>query len=216
MFTKKIIRLGLLDDHQIVIDGLNLLLQDVQEFKVIVEDTSSTRFLHQLNTTTIDIALLDILMPKQLSGIEVALAIKKQHPTIRILILSMNDDIKTVHQLLEDIQVDGFISKSAGKEELVEAINTIYNGKKYFSKEILHYKLQYVRALREVDMLHLSKRELEIVTCIEKRYSNKQIADELFISERTVETHRKNIYRKTNTKGEAALIAYLKEVGVLK
>jgi two-component system, NarL family, nitrate/nitrite response regulator NarL len=209
------IKLAILDDHQIVIDGLLLLLNDQQNIDVNLVSTQGELFLTQLKNKDIDIVLTDIIMPKQLDGITISKYIKEHYPEIKILVLSMNEDSKVIYQLIKEIEVDGFISKATGKEELVNAITTIHHGQNYFSREILSLLNLQLKILKETTKLHLSKREMEIVYCIIKRQSNKQIADELFISERTVETHRKNIYRKTNTKGEGALIEFLVSKGVI-
>jgi two-component system, NarL family, nitrate/nitrite response regulator NarL len=212
---KNKIRLALLDDHQIVIDGLKLLLNDQQNLEVALECINSNQFLQLLPNQEIDIVLTDLIMPNQINGIEICKAIKEKHATISVLVLSMNEDAKVIHQLITEIGVDGFISKAAGKQELIHAINTIYEGNSYFSAEIKNGHQMQLKIIKENNVLHITKREMEIVFGIEKRCSNKQIAEKLFISERTVETHRKNIYRKTNTKGEGALINFLKNKGIL-
>ena len=213
--TKQLIKLGLLDDHQIVIDGLKLLLNDQVNLQVVVESIKSNDFIQQLKSNPIDIVLTDIIMPNQMNGVEVAKYIKANFPSVAILVLSMNEDKKVIYELINEIGVEGFISKATGKEELLLAIKTVYQGKQYFAPEIKNLLSLQQRILKETNELHLSKREMDIIQGIEKRLTNKQIADQLFISDQTVETHRKNIYRKTNTKGEAALIEFLKRKGVI-
>lgn len=213
--TQQLIRLGLLDDHQIVIDGLKLLLNDQVNLQVVVESIKANDFIQQLKSNPLDIVLTDIIMPNQMNGVEVAKYIKANYPSVAILVLSMNEDKKVIYELINEIGVEGFISKATGKEELLLAIKTVYQGKQYFAPEIKSLLSLQQRILKETNELHLSKREMDIIQGIEKRLTNKQIADQLFISDQTVETHRKNIYRKTNTKGEAALIEFLKRKGVI-
>ncbi|MBL0315166.1 MAG: response regulator transcription factor [Flavobacteriales bacterium] len=210
-----ITRLALLDDHKIVIDGLKLLLKDEANLIVAVESTNSDDFLAQLKIIEVDIVITDIILPNQKSGVEVSRYVKYHFPEIRILVLSMNEDAKVVHELIEDVKVEGFVSKAAGREELLRAIDTIKKGGMYYSKEAAGLMRFFSRVVNEQHKLRLSGRELDIVKCIERRLTNKKIAEELFISERTVETHRKNIYRKTGTKGEAALIDFLRNNGIL-
>lgn len=213
--NSNLIRLALLDDHQIVIDGLKLLLKDDSQFQVILESTNSADFLEKITHTEVDIVITDIMLPGQVNGIEVSRHIKIHHPDIRILALTMNEDSKIVYELIEVIKIDGFLSKAAGRDELISAITQINNGKVYISDEANKMIHCYSQIQNEQQRIKISGRELEIVACIEHRLTNKQIAEKLFISERTVETHRKNIYRKTDTKGEAALIAFLKSNGIL-
>lgn len=213
--NSNLIRLALLDDHQIVIDGLKLLLKDDTLFEVIIESTNSRDFLEKLNQTEVDIVITDIMLPGQINGLEVSRYIREHFPTIRILALTMNEDSKIAYELIEVVRIDGFLSKATGRDELISAITQIKQGKVYISEEAKKMVRCFSQIQNEQQKLKLSGREIEIVACIEHRLSNKQIADKLFISERTVETHRKNIYRKTDTKGEAALIALLKSNGIL-
>jgi two-component system, NarL family, nitrate/nitrite response regulator NarL len=210
------IKLGLLDDHQIVIDGLKNLLTDEADLEVLIESTNGSDFIKHIDLPKINIALLDVLMPTKMSGTEVAKYILSHHPNVSVLILSMCDDAEIITELIENIHVHGFISKASSKSILAQAIRTIHSGKTFYTAEILSLvALQHKKDKKKRD-LHLSKRELQIIQCIQRHLSNKQIADELFISIQTVETHRKNIYSKTNTKGEAALMEMLKVIGVVE
>jgi DNA-binding NarL/FixJ family response regulator len=132
-------------------------------------------------------------------------------PGIKILALSMNEDGATIATMIEEANIDGYIPKAAGQKELLTAIEKISAGEKYFSKTVLEQYEIFKKIRHDNEYLNLTSRELQIIKCILKHYRNKEIADELFISERTVETHRKNIYRKTNTKSEASLIQFVKE-----
>lgn len=205
------VHLAILDDHQIVIDGLKLLLQNHPELLITAEANSAEEMLNLLSQKKVDILLTDITMPHGMNGYELSLKVKKEMPHIKTLALSMSEDGSMITKMIEGAQVDGYIPKAAGQKELLTAIEKIAAGEKYFSAEVLHqYELHKV--IRDENKeLNLTARELQIIECIIKHYSNKQIADELFISERTVETHRKNIYRKTNTKGEASLIQFVRE-----
>ena len=127
----------------------------------------------------------------------------------------MSEEGGMITKMIEVAKVDGYIPKSAGQKELLTAIKEISSGGKYFSTDALQQYEIYKHTKNENQELNLTPRELEIIQCIIKHYSNKQIADTLFISERTVETHRKNIYRKTQTKGEASLIQFVKEHNIL-
>lgn len=194
-----------------MVDGLKLLLNGDEQFVITLEANSAEEMLDKLHTGQADILLTDITMPSGMNGYELALAVRKELPSVKILVLSMNEDGALITRLIEKAGVDGYISKAAGQQELLKAITTISSGGKYFTESIWKQYESYQELRSENAEMNLTSRELQIIECLMKHYSNKQIADELFISERTVETHRKNIYRKTNTKGEAALIQFVKE-----
>jgi len=213
--SEPVIHLAILDDHQIVIDGLKLLLKANPELYIAAEATSAEEMLKQLAIKKIDVVLTDITMPHGINGYEFSLKVKQEFPHIKILALSMSEEGGMITKMIEVAKVDGYIPKSAGHQELLAAIKAISSGRKYFSIDALQQYEVYKNIKTENLDLNLTTRELEIIQCIIKHYSNKQIADTLFISERTVETHRKNIYRKTQTKGEASLIQFVKEHNIL-
>jgi two-component system nitrate/nitrite response regulator NarL len=213
--SESIIHLAILDDHQIVIDGLKLLLRANPELNIAAEANSAEEMLELLKTKKVDVILTDITMPNGMNGFDFSFKIKKEMPQVKILALSMSEDGGMIAKMIEVAKVDGYIPKSAGQQELLTAIKEVSSGKKYFSSDALQQYEVYKNIKNENEELNLTPRELEIIQCIIKHYSNKQIADALFISERTVETHRKNIYRKTQTKGEASLIQFVKEHNIL-
>jgi two-component system, NarL family, nitrate/nitrite response regulator NarL len=209
--TNHIIRLAILDDHQIVIDGLKLLLSDHKKFLIEAEATTAEEMLQKLRQIKIDVLLTDIAMPDGMNGFDLSLKVKKEFPQIKILALSMSEEGGMIARMMDEAKVDGYIPKTTGQLELLTAIETVAAGEQYFSAAVIKQYESYQKIKKENIGINLTIRELQIIECIIKHYSNKQIADELFISERTVETHRKNIYRKTNTKGEASLIQFVKE-----
>ena len=209
--ANNITHLAILDDHQIVIDGLKLLLKDKEHFSIDIEANSAEDMYAKLAEKKIDILLTDITMSTGINGFELSVKVKKQFPYIKIIALSMSEEGGMICRMIDEAGVDGFIPKAAGQNELLNAMDAVINGKTYFSTSILKQYEAFKKIKTENEVLHLTARELQIIECIIKYYSNKQIANELFISERTVETHRKNIYRKTNTRGEASLILFVKE-----
>ncbi|MCO6497842.1 MAG: response regulator transcription factor [Chitinophagaceae bacterium] len=209
------IKIAILDDHQIVIDGLKLLLENQERLNVVLEDTDGFSLLKKLEETKVDIALIDLIMP-QISGYETSLMIQEKFPEIKIIILSMNNDPKVIYDLVERADIKGFLPKSVNKAELLAAIYKVNEGGMYFSDELIE-ELQSVRSNREqARELTLSDREVEIIRLICKGLTNREIGSELFISEFTVATHRKNIFRKTNTHNVATLIALATRLHLLK
>jgi len=204
------ISLGLVDDHQIVIDGLLSLLKDEPQFEFVFATTSPGEVLGKLKATPVDILLTDVMMPK-LPGNTLAKAVKKEFPKTKILALSMNGEGSLVNEMINDADICGYVLKNIGKQELITAIEKIAGGGIYFSEEVIEELKKLSEKKKENEEAHLTAREIEIIRLIEKEYSNKQIAEALFISERTVETHRKNIFRKTNTNSVIGLVKYAYE-----
>jgi DNA-binding NarL/FixJ family response regulator len=204
------ISLALVDDHQIVIDGLLSLLKGHDQFKLAFATTNPGEVLKKLNEIPVDILLTDIAMPG-LPGNVLAKQVKEKHPTVKILALSMSGQGDLVNEMINDADIVGYVLKNIGQQELVKALDKISGGGIYFSEEVLNELQRISQRKKENTEAHLTDREVEIIRLIEKEYNNKQIAEALFISERTVETHRKNIFRKTNTNSVIGLVKYAYE-----
>jgi two-component system nitrate/nitrite response regulator NarL len=202
--------IAIVDDHQIVIDGLNSLLEGHDRFVVIKESTRPIQLLDQLADLPVDILLTDVMMP-EMNGAELARRVRKQYPHIHILALSMSGQGELVNQMIDDADINGYVLKNIGKEELLEALEKIAGGGIYFSDEVLQEMNRAADNRQQMAEVNLTVREIEIIKLIEKELSNKQIAETLFLSERTVETHRKNIFRKTQTSSVIGLIKYAYE-----
>lgn len=207
---KEKISLAIVDDHQIVIDGLKSLLQGHPNFIVNIESNHPEKMEKLLTSVEIDILITDIMMPL-MNGAQLAKMVKLNFPNIKVLALSMSGQGDLVNQMIDDSDISGYVLKNLGKQELITALEKIANGGVYFSEEVLEEMMKASERKKTVDEIHLTLREIEIIRLIEKEYNNKQIAEHLFISERTVETHRKNIFRKTQTSGLIGLIKYAYE-----
>ena len=206
----KKITLALVDDHQIVIDGLTSLLKGDDKFQFAFATIDSTEVVERLASTPIDILLTDVMMPK-LPGNKLAKQVKEKYPDVKILALSMSGQGDLVNEMINDADIAGYVLKNIGKQELITALEKIAAGGIYFSEEVLEELKSTSDRKKQNDEAHLTAREVEIIRLIEKEYNNKQIAESLFISERTVETHRKNIFRKTNTNSVIGLVKYAYE-----
>lgn len=204
------ITLALVDDHQIVIDGLMSLLKGHEKFRFAFATTDSAEVMEKISQAPVDILLTDVMMPK-LPGNELARQVKQKFPRIKILALSMSGQGDLVNEMIEDADISGYVLKNIGKQELIKALEKIAGGGIYFSEEVIDELKKTSERKRQNLEAHLTDRETEIIRLIEKEYNNKQIAEELFISERTVETHRKNIFRKTNTSSVIGLVKYAYE-----
>ena len=204
------VTIAIVDDHQIVIDGLKSLLQGHPVFKVAIETTEPLLMTGLLANSAVDILLTDVMMPG-MNGAELAKAVHQQFPQIKILALSMIGQGDLVNQMIDESDIAGYILKNIGKQELLKALEKISAGGIYFSDEVLNEMMKSSDRKKTSEEAHLTLREIEIIRLIEQEYNNKKIADSLFLSERTVETHRKNIFRKTKTSSVIGLIKYAYE-----
>ncbi len=201
------ITLALVDDHQLVIEGLKSLLEGSDQFEVVAECTDPFRMLQLLETVPVNILLTDVMMP-EMNGAQLAKAVASKYPAIKILVLSMSGQGELVNDMIHDANISGYVLKNIGKKELIAALEKIAAGGIYFSEEVLGEINRAAVVKQQNIAAHLTSRELEIIKLIEKEYNNKLIADTLFLSERTVETHRKNIFRKTKTNSVVGLVKY--------
>ena len=201
------ITLGLVDDHQIVIDGLMSLLKGHDKFSFAFATTDPTEVLKKIEQTPVDILLTDVMMP-ELPGNKLAKKVKEKFPAVKILALSMSGQGDLVNEMINDADIAGYVLKNIGRQELINALEKIGAGGIYFSDEVIDELKRTSNRKKENENAHLTAREIEIIRLIEKEHNNKQIAETLFISERTVETHRKNIFRKTNTNSVIGLVKY--------
>jgi len=204
------INIAIVDDHRIVIDGIKSLLEDHEAFNIVACSTSAIEMLQIMQHTQVDILLTDIMMP-EMNGQQLAKAVRKQFPATKILALSMSGQGDIVSEMINDADIAGYVLKNISKEELSGAIIKIAAGGIYFGDQILDELQRFSNMQKQNEEAHLTIREIEIVKLIEKELSNKEIADQLFISERTVETHRKNIFRKTKTNSVIGLVKYAYE-----
>jgi len=208
--TKSQIKIVIADDHHILLDGLKAMLQKHKDIEIAGLYSNGHDLFDDLRNTNPDIAIVDINMPG-LNGHELTLKIKEFYPHIHIITLSMHDDAAHIMEMIE-AGVSGYLLKNVNDKDLVEAIHAVYNGKLYFSSEVSEKITSMVinqqRKLSQPKEAQLTERELEILKLIADEYSNADIAKTLFISERTVETHRKNMLRKTNNKSIVGLLKY--------
>jgi len=201
-------RIVLVDDHQMLIDGLSAILSHYPEIEIIKSYTNGNLLVEEINTVQPDIVLTDISMP-MIDGYEMTKQIKKLRPATQVIAVSMSGNIADINKML-DVGISGYVLKNAGNQELIEAIRKVAQGKMYFSDDVTEemVKNKHAKPEKKEDQPTLTDRELEILQLIVQELSNAEIADKLYISERTVETHRKNMIRKFNTKTIVGLIKY--------
>jgi two-component system, NarL family, nitrate/nitrite response regulator NarL len=199
----------MVDDHQIVIDGLDVLIGFEADFEIVGTSNDPSKVIEILQNLDVDVLLTDTNMP-QLTGIELCKLVRQNYPSIKILALSMNTEGETIREMVA-AGASGYVLKTTSKQDLITALKTVGEGKKYFAQEALQNLLDATTKSQNAEEEELTPRELEIIKLINEDLSNKMIADKLFISERTVETHRRNIYRKTNTQTVVGLLKMARE-----
>jgi two-component system, NarL family, nitrate/nitrite response regulator NarL len=205
MNSRTPVKIAIVDDHHIILDGLKSLLEADPDFQIIGVLRSAEEVLEFLKKDQPDILLTDYSLPG-MSGLELFRKIKPLYPKMKVAVLSMHDEVSLVRSVLKE-GVHGYLLKNIQQFELRNALKQIAMGYPYVSPEITKIIMTEFNQPEEKSEL-LTERELEILRLIAKEYSNKQMAEKLFISERTVETHRKNIFRKTNTNTLVGLIKF--------
>lgn len=213
------IQIFLVDDHQIVIDGIRAMLLTVKDIKVVGTALTKEQLEKQLQHKTFDVLLLDINMPNT-NGIEIANEILGSGKDIRVIMLSANTKKSTILAAVK-AGVSGFLPKECSKEELLKAIRLVAQGNQYFGTEIAPIIFDsFSRQLTGKELVPsdngLTEREIEVLRCFANGLSYKETAEELFISTRTVETHKKNIFQKLNINNHADLVKYAIRQGIIE
>ena len=199
------IKILIADDHVLFNDGLKGILEMENDLEVCGQVHCGSKVLGFIQTHPTDLILLDINLP-QINGIELIDLINNQNPGIKIIMISMYTDKHFVQQCLNK-KVPGYILKNASKNELLTGIKKISNGGTYYDPKLDNNNLDTQDEFSR--KFSLTKREMEIIFLIKDNHTNQQIAEKLFLSVFTVETHRKNINLKLGVKNPADLIRYI-------
>ncbi len=206
------IKIAVVDDHEMFRDGLKMVINQIDRFEVLFDAGDGTDFLEKLNKEIPDVVLMDINMPG-LNGIETTVKAIEKNPDIKIIGLSMHDKEGYYMQMIK-AGVKGYILKKSGKYELENAINEVFKGGNYFSPEIMR-KFSFQLLTPDQNIYNrLTKREKEILLKVCEGHTSAQISEILFISPKTVEVHRTNIFSKVNVKNTAELIVWAIKNGV--
>lgn len=199
------IQLAVADDHPLVLDGIKSLVEDAEGLELVLTALNGQELLQKMNRIQVNVVLLDIDMPVK-NGIDTTREIKEKFPNTKVLILTMHDEPAMIRQLVAE-GADGYLLKNCGRDELLLAIRSVYNGKRHFSGEVT---IQLMKAdsgpLISEELKELTPREIEILRLIAAGKSNREIGDQLFISHRTVDTHRTNIMKKLDVHNIAGLV----------
>ncbi len=213
MSTTAPIRIVIADDHQMFIDGIKALLSSEQQFEFVGEAPNGIEALSMVTEKRPDILITDINMPG-MNGTELTKKVKQTFPEIKVLVITMYNDPGTVNEILM-AEAEGYILKNTGKPELIKALTQIADNGTFYSQEIMEIMLKWRMKRNAATEQNLSPREEEIVRLIGQEFSTAAIAEKLFISPRTVDTHRKNILDKTGCKTIVGLMKYAFENNLL-
>jgi DNA-binding NarL/FixJ family response regulator len=200
------IRLAIIDDHAVVLDGLKTMLSAFENLEVVYTTQSGHQLLEHFQSNTPDVVLMDIQMPK-INGIDLCKQITKQYPSVKVIAFTSFDDSNYVKQIFRS-GAKGYLLKNSDKQTIVKAVETVMQDEEYMDDAIKKILLQesitgHRRSIFEVP---LTKREKEILKLIADGMSSQEIAETLFISLRTVETHRLNLNQKLDVKNTAGLV----------
>jgi len=206
------IKVVITDDHKILRDGLKALLSSNERIDVVGECTDGSEVLPFLEKTEADVVLMDIKMSK-INGIEATKQVLDKYPEIKVLALSMYNEEIYITKMLE-AGASGYILKNTGEDELIKAIETVFNGEIFFSDDVT--EVMMAKYMKKSTMIkteektrfveELTRREREVLKLIVEEMTNNEIAEKLFISPRTVDTHRRNLLQKLEVKNTAGLV----------
>src|SRR5882762_1192429 len=212
------IKVLIADDHKIIRVGLRGLIELSKDIEVAAEAENGTEVIDLVKKVKVDVVLMDIDMGHT-SGIETTHQLKKEHPEIKVLGLTMHEEQEYIVEMLE-AGASGYLLKNIGMDELLTAIRTAAKGDSYFSHQVSTTLLQAITQKKNFPAFKgnhngpLTEREIEVLQLIAREFSNGEIAEKLFISIRTVDTHRRNLLEKLQVKNTAGLVKYAMEKGL--
>src|ERR1700749_562860 len=205
------IRVFITDDHEIYLEGLALLLSKQAGIEVIGTAASGKELLALVPTLQADVLLLDVYLP-DMGEEEILQQVRAMRPELRIIYLTLLRGTRYVHKLSK-YNIQGYLLKNASIDELLTALRSVHEGGRYFSKDIHigdrdeDFRNTITIEDRQIDEI-LSRRELEVLRLICKEFSNAEIAEKLFLSVSTVETHRKNLIAKLGVNNTVGLVKF--------
>jgi DNA-binding NarL/FixJ family response regulator len=212
--AKNKIKIAIVDDHKMFREGIRYILSKMPNCDIVFEAQNGKEFLEFLQQQMPDVILMDISMPI-MDGVEATTMAIKKYPEAKIIALSMFGDQDYYYKMIH-AGVKGFVLKETGSDELEQAIVEVINGNNYFSQELLRNVIFTIGKEKGKNDVRFSDREIEVWTLICKGMSNSEIADELHLSQRTVEGHRANLIKKTDTKNTVGLVMYAIKNEVIK
>ncbi len=207
------INILLVDDHTLIREGLKLILKKNKNFKIIGEASNGIEAIRYIdkNADKVHVVMLDITMP-ELDGFEVAKIVRQNHSEIKILALTMHSEESYITKMI-DVGVHGYVLKDSNLEDLSSAIKTILEGKPYYSSDVsaimINSLMNKDKKKDNSELDNLTDREVEIINLITEGLKSSEIADQLKLSTRTIEVHRRNLMKKLDVKNTAELVSFV-------
>lgn len=210
------IQIAIVDDHALIVQGLQRLVEHQADIDIVAIYTSGKMLLAGLEIQLPDVLLLDIQLPDR-SGNELVRLIHKQYPELKVIALTSMDTIFHLKDMMQH-GCKGYVTKQAGAGILIEAIRTVYAGAEYIEADLEKRWMKSLlkSAKEQAIQTPLSRREKEILKLIAAEYTNQEIAEKLFLSQRTVESHRYSLLQKLNVKNTAGLLRIAIQMGLVE
>jgi DNA-binding NarL/FixJ family response regulator len=215
------IKVLIVDDHKILRDGIKALLKGNKEITVVGECEDGNQVLQFLNDTPTDVVLMDIMM-ENVNGIETTRLLKEYYPDVKVIAVSMHNDYSYIQRMLE-AGANGYVLKNTSSNEMVTAIIRVFEGKTFFTQDVTDIVMKNhmtsdedKRKMPDAELIKsLTRREIDVLKLIADEYTNNEIAEKLFISRRTVDTHRRNLLQKIGAKNSIGLIRFAYSTGLI-
>lgn len=207
--SNEIIQLGLVDDHNLFREGIKSLLDKISDVNLVLEAVNGKDLFTKLKNDVPDVILLDLEM-EEMNGVDATLKLQEEYPEVKILILTMHKEERMISYLME-IGANGYLLKDTTREELEEAIKTVYKKGFYFNEFVSQALLKGLKNKSGKPLTigkdyHLTSREIEVLELIAKEFTTAEMAEKMFLSVRTIEGHRKNLISKLGVKNTAGLL----------
>ncbi len=214
-------RIIIADDHQFILESIEILISTLPNCEVVGTYNNGNEVLEALKIhENISLVLTDNNMP-EMTGIEMTYQIRQLYPQVKVILLTVSEDVETIQAAFQ-AGISGYVMKKAGRDELELALKTVMEGKKYYSESVVFELLNRDKNIAELanepvseKLKVLSEREIEIIKLIANEYNTKEIADKLFLSASTVETHRHNILKKLGIKSSIGLVRFAVDNGLV-
>ena len=212
LLIARAMRIIVVEDHRILLDGIAMLLSSIDGIEIVSKHTNGRQALTALEIDpTIELVVSDVQMPL-MGGIELTLQMRERFPGVKICLLTVANEPDAIKEAIR-AGADGYVLKSAERAELEKALNMIAKGNKFYSEEVLmrlasEASIELVPDTEKPNKITITKRELDVLKLIAQEYSGTQIAEKLFISPTTVETHRKHLMQKLGVQTTIGLVKY--------
>jgi len=203
------------DDHALFLDGLKLILKKHRGIEIVAEAFSGKELLALLAQQPVDLIITDLSMPG-IKGAELVKQIKGLYPATKLIVLTMHDEEEMVAEIIY-AEAEGYILKNSGKAVVLKAVDDVLAGKTHYDENVMELFMKNIRKEKKITekIRPLTEREMEVLQLIVQEFTSKEIAEKLYISKQTVDTHRINIMQKTGAGTLVGLIKYAVNAGLL-